>query len=129
MNKIILIGRVVRESELQKINDSIYLKNTIAVQRDFKNKDGNYDTDFFNFTIWGKQAEYLQKYCNKGDMISIIGKLLNRTYEKDGKKVTTNDIQVEEIKILTYHSKDKNNEELNRQVAENLGDDVVEFLD
>lgn len=62
-------------------------------------------------------------------MISIVGKLLNRTYEKNGEKVTTNDIQVEEIKILTYHSKDKNDEESNRQVAENLDDDVVEFLD
>ena len=129
MNKIILIGRIVRDCELNELNEKKYLKNSIAVQREIKNKEGIYDTDFFNFTVWNKQAEYLQNYCKKGDLISVIGRLQNRSYEKDGQKVFTNEIMVNEIKILTPHYKEKSNEELNQEVADKLGDDVIEFLD
>ena len=129
MNKIILIGRIVRDCELNELNEKKYLKNSIAVQREIKNKEGNYDTDFFNFTVWNKQAEYLHNYCKKGDLISVIGRLQNRSYEKDGQKINVNEILVNEIKILTPHYKEKSNEELNQEVADKLGDDVIEFLD
>lgn len=128
MNKIILIGRIVKDLELTTINDKVMLKNTIAVQREIKNKDGIYDTDFFNFTVWENKAKYLQNYCTKGDMISICGKLQNRTYEKDGEKRTINEIFVEEVKILTYHKKE-NDDNIKQQIANKLGDDVIEFLD
>ena len=96
-----MIGRLTKDNEVKYYNDRKYLKNTIAVRRDFKNKEGKYDSDFFTFTTWGSQAEYLEKYSGKGTMIAICGKILNNNYEKeDGTKIFSNDIQVENIMIL-----------------------------
>lgn len=100
MNKIILSGNLCKDIEVKYYNDRKNIKNTIAVRRDFKNKNGEYDTDFFTFTIWGNQAEYIDKFAVKGDKILICGKLLNNNYEKDGKMVYSNDIQVENIELI-----------------------------
>ena len=101
MNKVEMIGRLTKDNEIKYYNDRKYLKNTIAVRRDFKNKEGKYDSDFFTFTTWGKQAEYVEKYSNKGTTVAICGKLLNNNYKKDdGTIVYSNDIQVENIMIL-----------------------------
>ena len=101
MNKIILTGNLCREPETNYYNDKKYLKNSIAVRRDFKNKDGEYDTDFFNFTIWGNQAEYVEKYARKGDKICLSGKILNNNYEnKEGEKIYSFDIQAESIELF-----------------------------
>lgn len=124
MNKIILIGRLTKEPEIKELNNNKYLKNSIAVQRDIKNKNGEYETDFFNFTVWNKVAEYLHNYSKKGDLVSLIGKLQNRNYEKDGQKIFNDEIVVNEIKVLTYHSKEKASEEI---VKEN--NEEIEFLD
>ena len=100
MNKIILSGNLCKDIEVKYYNDRKNIKNTIAVRRDFKNKNGEYDTDFFTFTIWGHQAEYIDKFANKGDKVLICGKLLNNNYEKDGNMVYSNDIQVENIELI-----------------------------
>ena len=70
MNKIILCGRITKDIELKYYNDKHFAKNTIAVNRDYKNKEGNYDADFHNFTVWGNQAEFLEKYAKKGSIVS-----------------------------------------------------------
>lgn len=102
MNKIILIGNICRDIEVKHYNDRKNIKNSIAVKRDFKNKDGEYDTDFFNFTLWGSQAEFIEKYAKKGDRVAICGKLLNNNYENtEGAMVYSNDIQVEHIELLS----------------------------
>jgi len=100
MNKIILTGNICRDIEVKYYNDKKYTKNTIAVKRDYKNKEGNYDSDFFPFTVWGIQSEFMEKYAKKGDKIIICGKMLNNNYEKDGQTVYSNDIQVESIELL-----------------------------
>ena len=131
MNKIFLCGNICKDIESKYYNDRKYVKNTIAVKRDYKNKDGAYDSDFFNFSIWGNQAEYIEKYAQKGDKILICGKLQNNNYEKDGEMIYSNDIQVENVELLTF-KKQTNNEDTNdyiEHVRETLGDDVaIEIL-
>ena len=100
MNKIILSGNLCKDIEVKYYNDRKNIKNTIAVRRDFKNKNGEYDTDFFTFTVWGNQAEYIDKFAAKGDKVLICGKMLNNNYEKDGRMVYSNDIQVENIELI-----------------------------
>ena len=119
MNKILLIGRIVKDLEIKHLNDKKCLRNTIAVQRNFKNKEGIYESDFFNFIVWGNQAEYMKNYCKKGDKIAITGRLLNDNYEKNGEKIYTNNIHVETIEILWSNT---NNEKQTKE-------EVVEFLD
>lgn len=123
MNKVFMIGRLTKDNEVKHYNDRKYLKNTIAVRRDFKNKDGKYDSDFFTFTTWGSQAEYLEKYSGKGSRLAICGKLLNNNYQKeDGTTIYSNDIQVEQLEIIQMH---KNDNEKGKENATN----GVEFED
>lgn len=107
MNKIILSGNICRNIEVNHYNDRKVIRNSIAVRRDFKNKDGEYDTDFFDFSVWGNQAEFVEKYANKGDKISIIGKLQNNNYEDEQGVHYRNVIQVENIEILVSRNSDK----------------------
>jgi single-strand DNA-binding protein len=119
MNKIILSGNLCKDIEVKYYNDRKNIKNTIAVRRDFKNKNGEYDTDFFTFTIWGNQAEYIDKFANKGDKVLICGKLLNNNYEKDGNMVYSNDIQVENIELI-------GNRKSTNEIEKDFGD-IVEI--
>lgn len=125
MNKIILCGNICKDIEIKYYNDKKNIKNTIAVRRDFKNKEGNYDSDFFNFTIWGVQAEFLNNYAKKGDKILISGKILNNNYEKDGQMIYSNDIQVETVEILS--SKSQNGDAGVDTAKEIFGENTVEF--
>lgn len=124
-----LVGNICRDIEVKYFNDRKIVKNTIAVRRDFKNKNGEYDSDFFTFTTWGNHAEYLQNYAHKGDRVAIVGKLLNNNYEKDGQTIYSNDIQVENIEIIMTrgNQKEMTDEEVNQKL-EDIGVDV-QFLD
>ena len=75
LNQVILIGRLVKKPELKESDKKVsYIKATIAVQSDFKNKEGNYDTEFFEFTAFGKIAENTARYCEKANKISFLTK-------------------------------------------------------
>ena len=111
INRIILSGNICKDIETKYYNDKKYLRNTIAVRRDFKNKDGNYDSDFLNFTLWGSQAEYLEKYANKGDKIIISGRIANNNYEKDGQTFYSTEIQVDSIELLGKRQKEESTSE------------------
>ena len=86
LNQVILIGRVVKKPELRVSEGGVkYIKATLAVQSEFKNKDGDYDTEFLEFTAFGKLAENTAKYCDKGSLLNIVGSLNNNVYkDKNG---------------------------------------------
>lgn len=136
MNKIILSGNICKDIEVKYYNDRKFIKNSIGVRRDFKNKDGEYESDFFNFSVWGNQAEFLSNYAKKGDKILICGKLQNNNYQNtNGDMVYSNDIQVENVEIISK----KNNadeiptkptkEEAIKQITDALGDEAILFAD
>ena len=86
LNQVILIGRLVKKPELRVSEGGVnYIKATLAVQLEFKNKDGDYDTEFLEFTAFGKLAENTAKYCDKGSLLNIVGSLNNNVYkDKNG---------------------------------------------
>jgi len=101
MNKIILIGNVVRDPELQQTSGGKNLcRFTLAVTRPF-NRDA---TDFFACTAWEKKAELIGKYVQKGNKLGIIGRLEINETEKDGVKTRHHNIIVDEIEFLTPKS-------------------------
>ena len=59
---------------------------TLAVPRSYKNKEGVYDTDFIDVTLWNAVGENTAEYCRKGDIVGVKARLQADTYEKDGKK-------------------------------------------
>lgn len=96
MNKIILMGRLTRDPEMRSGNGSTVARYTLAVDRRFK-RDGDPDADFFNCTVFGKGAEFAEKYLRQGTKIAITGRIQSDNYtNKDGQKVYSWQVIVDE---------------------------------
>lgn len=101
MNLFMGIGRITKKPELRYTQSNLAItKFNLAINRDTKNKQGEYDTDFINCVAYGKTAELIDKYLVKGSQIAIEGKIQTGSYEKDGKKTYTTDIVVERFTFL-----------------------------
>ena len=84
-NKVIMIGRLTSTPELHKTNnDKSVARATIAINRRFKDQNGEREADFINIVVWGKLAETLASYASKGSLISVDGELRTRKFEKNG---------------------------------------------
>lgn len=127
MNKWIGIGRVTKPIELKTTTSGKSVASfTLAVNRDRKNADGNYDADFINCVAFGQQAETISKYVNKGDKFGAIGKLNTRTYDKNGSKVYVTEVIVDGFEFLES-KKDKSAETIGYSNAD--ADDFVSYDD
>lgn len=127
MNKVILIGRVTKDIELKATNSGKYVASfTLAVNRDYKNADGNYDADFINCVAFGQQAETISKYVNKGDKFGVTGKLNTRTYEKNGSKVYITEVIVDGFEFLKS-KKDKLSADIDAENFEPYDDGDLPF--
>ena len=101
MNKVILIGRVTKDTELKTTTSGKSVTSfTLAVNRDRRNADGNYEADFINCVAYGQQAETISKYVRKGDKFSVVGKMQTRNYEKNGSKVYITEVIVDGFEFL-----------------------------
>ena len=91
MNNYTLIGRLVKDLEIKESeNKKKYGYITVAVNRTYKNAEGNYDTDFIDMIVWNELAERISEYCHKGDLIGVTGRIETRmvTVEDHNEKVT-----------------------------------------
>ena len=90
INKVILTGRLTSTPELKKTSSDVsVVAFSVAVQRQFKDKQGNYPADFINCVAWRNTAEFIAKYFDKGNLIALVGELQSRNYEdKQGNKRT-----------------------------------------
>lgn len=103
MNKAILIGRLTRDPELKFTAGSgvAVTTFTLAVDRNFKNKDGQREADFINIVAYNKLAETMANYLKKGRLIAVSGRIETRTYEgNDGQKKYFTDVVVEDFQFL-----------------------------
>ena len=104
MNKVQLVGRLTRDPEIrysQGENATATARFSVAVNRRFKNAEGNYDADFINCVAFGKTAEFIEKYFRKGMAIGLTGRIQTGSYtNKDGQKVYTTDVVVEETEFV-----------------------------
>ena len=97
MNKVILIGRLTRDSELRYTeNQTAVCEVNLAVDREYK-KD---EADFIKCKVFGKLGETLNKHTKKGDLIALSGRIQTGSYEKDGKKNYTFEVIADSIKFL-----------------------------
>ena len=111
MNKVMITGRLCQDVELkQSTGGKSVVTNSVAVKRDYKNAQGEYESDFINIVVWGQQAEYLKKYANKGDRVEIVGRWTVRKYQtQQGENRTVNECTVESITALGRQQKQENN--------------------
>lgn len=127
MNKAILIGRVTKPIELKKTTSGKSVATfTLAVNRDYKNADGNYDADFINCVVFDAKAETVSKYVNKGDKFAIEGKIQTRTYDKNGSKVYVTEVIVDGFEFLES-KKDKPNADIDTDDFEPYDDGDLPF--
>lgn len=105
-NCVTLLGRISKDVSLSQ-GDNAVARTSIAVQRNFKNKDGNYDADFIPIVAFGKQAEFLNEHFTKGDVIYVQGNIRTGSYtNKDGQKVYTTDVFVDQIDFVPGSKKE-----------------------
>lgn len=113
MNKVIVLGRICTELELRYSSSdekSAVGKFRIAVPRRFKKEDA--DTDFFQCTAFSSTAELIAKYFHKGDRILLVGRLeVNEYTNKEGKKVNSTQIIVEEFSFVEPKKQEQKTED------------------
>lgn len=118
MNKVILLGRLVREPETRYggANDSMAVcRYTLAVDKKIK-KYGEATADFINCISFGKTAEFAEKYFTKGLRVAVSGRIQTGSYtNRDGQKIYTTDVVVEEHEIAQSRSEASNHQESNLQ--------------
>lgn len=128
MNKTMLKGRICSDIDIQftQTNNKKIAKFRIAVRRDYKNQNGEYDTDFFSVSAFGNSAEFLEKYFSKGQEILITGHLQNNQWEtENGEKRTATNIIVENVEFCG--SKSQQNNDSNGNLEEFMQNSGVEF--
>lgn len=107
LNNVLLIGRLTHDPELKNLEDGKkVLDFQLAVQRAFKNVDGIYETDFINITLWQTQAEMLSRYCQKGALLAVRGRLQTRHVLYDDKDYHTLELIGERVTFLSSGKKD-----------------------
>lgn len=107
MNNVVLVGRLTQDVEMRFVPGSgtPVANFTIAVDRDFTDKDGNRGTDFIDIQVWNKQAETCEKYLNKGNMVSIQGSIRIEPYtDKEGIRRRSFRINASRVQFLTPKS-------------------------
>lgn len=114
MNKVTLIGRLTRDPEVRYSageNATAVAKYTLAVDRKYK-RDNEATADFINCIAFGRNAEFTEKYFRQGMKVAISGRIQTGSYtNKDGNKVYTTDVVVEEQEFCESKSKQNQSQE------------------
>ena len=102
MNSVCLVGRLTRDPELKYTGNNVAVASfSLAVNRNFKDANGERETDFINCVIWRQQAENLANWAKKGALIGITGRIQTRSYEnQQGQRVYVTEVVAENFQML-----------------------------
>ena len=102
INNVVLVGRMAGDAELRYTpNNQAVAAFRLAVNRPFKNQNGEREADFINCVIWRQQAENLANWAKKGALIGITGRIQTRSYEnQQGQRVYVTEVVAETFRIL-----------------------------
>lgn len=105
INNTVLVGRMVRDAELRYTpSNQAVATFTLAVNRDFKNQNGEREADFINCVIWRQQAENLANWAKKGALIGITGRIQTRSYEnQQGQRVYVTEVVADNFQLLEFN--------------------------
>ena len=107
INRVVLVGRITRDPETQQTNTGIpYVRFSLAVNRPFKDQNGERQADFINCVAWRQQAEFLRSYVKKGNQLAVEGRIQTNSYtDASGNNRQAFDILVESVSNLEPVSK------------------------
>lgn len=100
MNVVNLVGNLTKDPELQTTqNGTEYCNFILAVQRNFKNAQGEYEADFILCKAWRRTAEFVQKYFAKGSKMALTGSIRTGSYQKDGETRYTTEVVADNVEF------------------------------
>ena len=103
MNKVILVGRLTRDPEVRTLPGSgnTVASFSLAINRNFRNKEGNVDADFINVSVFGRNAENVGKYVSKGSLLGVDGRIQTRSYDaQDGSKRYVTEVIADNVEFM-----------------------------
>lgn len=130
MNSVNLIGRLSNSPEIRHTaNNQVVCRFTLAVTRRFKNQAGDYEADFINCVAFGKTAELIGNYVEKGQQLAVEGRIQTGSYTaQDGSKRYTTDVVVENITFINTKKKnDQNEQQTSNQQTTETTDPFADF--
>lgn len=100
LNRVALVGRLTRDPELRRTSNGKAVSSfNLAVERNFKSDDQ--EADFINCVCWGKIAENTERYCSKGSLVSVDGRIQTRNYENNqGQKVYVTEVIADSVQFI-----------------------------
>ena len=130
MNKVFLIGRLTRDPELRYTgNNTAVASFSLAVNRNFTNQQGEREADFFNITVWRKQAENVKNYLSQGSQVAIEGRLQTRSYDDaNGQKRYVTEVVADNVEFIGSRNSSGNSNNLSSS-ASNAGPTPYDFGD
>ena len=130
MNKVFLIGTLTRDPELRYTgNNTAVASFSLAVQRNFTNQAGEREADFFNISVWRKQAENVKNYLSQGSQVAIEGRLQTRSYDDaNGQKRYVTEVVADNVEFIGSRNSSNNSNNMNSS-ASNAGPTPYDFGD
>ncbi|EHS7203353.1 single-stranded DNA-binding protein [Staphylococcus pseudintermedius] len=113
LNRTVLVGRLTKDPDFRTTPSGVEVATfTLAVNRNFKSKDGEQQADFINCVVFKKQAENVKNYLSKGSLAGVDGRLQSRSYEnQEGRRVYVTEVICDSVQFL----EPKNNNQSNNQ--------------
>lgn len=129
MNKCEIIGRLTKEPEIRNTSSQVAVcKFTIAVDRKFKNKDGEKETDFINCVAWRQTATFISSYFHKGSKIAVVGSIQTRTFDgDDGKRQYITEVVVDEAEFVESKANSGTSKPVTHNDEDDYGYEVNDF--
>ncbi len=126
MNKVELVGRLTAKPELRYTSSNMaYARFSIAINRTYANAQGERGTDFINVVVWGKQAENVANYLDKGRLVAVEGSIQTGSYtDKDGNKRTSFDVRANNVEFLSTRSQGGESNESSNDMYEAPSNDI-----
>lgn len=113
INRVILVGRLTKDPEYRQTQSGVSTTTfTLAVNRTFKNKNGEGEADFINVVVFRQQAENVSKYLSKGSLAGVDGRFQSRNYENnEGRRVFVTEVVADNVQFMdSKGSKQQNNQ-------------------
>ena len=122
INNTVLVGRLTKDVELRYTPSNVAVATfTLAVNRSFKNENGEREADFINCVMWRQQAENLANWTKKGALIGVTGRIQTRSYDnQQGQRVYVTEVVAEQFQLL--ESKGQGNQGQQRQAQQQAPD-------
>lgn len=133
MNKAILVGNLTKDPEMRTTPNGVSVTSfTVAVQRRYKDADGNHQADFINCVAWRSTAEFVAKYFTKGSRIGVVGTIQTRTYDdQNGNKRYVTEVVADEVEFAGSKTQNqdvqKPTEQESRTADELFAEDLADF--